>query len=184
MPMPHSLRLNEDGTILTYPYYEADLKYDLGKLHSFPEDLSGVNLTHLNVWPVTLVPAPVDSDAYTVAEASPTLTNGAWTQRWELTPRSPDEVAAILSDRDRVRVAKLWQAAHDLEYNAISGSAVGLITMGVMTGKPKCIAVQNWIKSIWTEYYKRKADGSEALDFSGVGECPHSVPELMQELGV
>lgn len=85
---------------------------------------------------------------------------------------------------------KLWQAAHDYEYLQISGSAVGLLTLGVLQGKPKCTAVQNWIKDIWTLYYTRKATVTPTppdatfFDFSSVGECPHSVPELMIELGM
>lgn len=82
------------------------------------------------------------------------------------------------------RVAALWQAAHDYEFAQVSGSAIGLLAMGVMMGKPKCLAVQGWIKSIWAEYYSRKASGSTSTDFSKAGPCPHSVPELMDELGV
>jgi len=102
-----------------------------------------------------------------------------------------DEEAATLNyvapDPDAIenqRIASLWQAAHDYEYAEVSGSAVGLLAMGVMQSKPKCIAVQNWIKSIWTEYYTRKANGSTINDYSGCGLCPYSVPELMAELGV
>lgn len=51
--------------------------------------------------------------------------------------------------------------------------------MGVMLGYTKALAVQNWVKSIWSEYYLRKASGSGDLDFSGVGVCPHPIPELM-----
>ena len=87
-------------------------------------------------------------------------------------------------DPEARRIANLWQAAHDLEYAAISGSAIGLITMGVMTGKPKCLAEQGWIKDLWTEYYTRKFGASSDCDFSSVGSCPHTVPELMAELGV
>lgn len=88
-------------------------------------------------------------------------------------------------DPEAQRIADLWQAAHDLEYAAISGSAIGLITLGLVQGKPKCAAVENWIKSIWTEYYVRKAGTSTNTNFAAVaGACPHSVPELMVELGV
>jgi len=82
------------------------------------------------------------------------------------------------------RVVSLWQAAHNYEYAQISGSAIGLLAMGVMTGKPKCIAVQAWIKSIWTTYYTRKANGSTDTDYSFAGSIPHSVPEIMAEMGV
>lgn len=83
------------------------------------------------------------------------------------------------------RINQLWQFAHNLEYSAISGSAIGLITMGVLQSKPKCLAVEAWIKSIWTEYYVRKANDSTDYDFATVaGVCPYSVPELMAELAV
>lgn len=82
------------------------------------------------------------------------------------------------------RVEQLWKAAHEYEFTQISGSAIGLLAMGVMMGKPKCLAVQNWIKSIWTIYYTRKATGETSTDYSSAGTIPHTVPELMQELGV
>lgn len=86
--------------------------------------------------------------------------------------------------QEQVRVASLWQSAHDYEFQQISGSAIGLLAMGVMMGKPKCIAVQNWIKGIWTIYYTRKATGETSTDYSSAGTIPHTVPELMAELGV
>lgn len=91
-----------------------------------------------------------------------------------------ERIAKIEADR----IASLWQSAHDYEYAQVSGSAIGLLAMGVMQGKPKCIAVQNWIKGIWTEYYIRKAGTSTNYDFSAMGACPYSVPELMAELGL
>lgn len=99
-------------------------------------------------------------------------------------PLDPEVIAQRSAARDAFRIAALWQAAHDYEFAQISGSAIGLLAMGVMTGKPKCIAVQNWIKSIWTTYYTRKAGTSADTDFSVAGECPHTVPELMTELGL
>lgn len=86
-------------------------------------------------------------------------------------------------DPEVQRVAALWQAAHDYEYAQISGSAIGLLAIGVIQSQPKCLAVQNWIKSIWTEYYIRKAGDSTNCNFDAVGPCPHTVPELMTELG-
>lgn len=82
------------------------------------------------------------------------------------------------------RVSALWQAAHDYEYNEISGSAVGMLAIGVMQGLPKCLAVQAWIKSIWSLYYTRKFGTSSDCDYSSCGAVPYSVPELMEELGL
>jgi hypothetical protein len=95
-------------------------------------------------------------------------------------PSQPDP--AVVGDR-------LWRAATAWEQTYISGSAVGLVTLGVISSAPKCLAVRDWIQSIWTLYYQRKAmDQSawapEMLDFSPCGPMPHSVPELMAELGM
>ena len=83
----------------------------------------------------------------------------------------------------------LWQAAHDYEYEEISGTAIGLLVLGVIQNKPKALAVQAWSKSIWTLYYIRKAAVTEIYDpsllnFSSCGKIPHSIPELMAELGI
>lgn len=93
-------------------------------------------------------------------------------------------VAADPAVLENIRISRLWQTAHDYEFSAISGSAVGLLTIGVMQAKPKCLAVQNWIRGIWTEYYTRKGGVSDNTDYSVCGACPYSVPELMAELGL
>lgn len=97
---------------------------------------------------------------------------------------TPQELESQAAAFEASRVAQLWQAAHDYEYAQVSGSAIGLLAMGVMQGLPKCLAVQGWIKTIWTEYYTRKATGSTDYSFGVAGACPHTVPELMLELGV
>lgn len=97
-----------------------------------------------------------------------------------LTPPADPDPAII----EAKRIASLWQAAHDYEYAEISGSAVGLLAIGVMQGKPKCIAVQNWIHGIWAEYYTRKAGTSTDTDYSVCGTIPHTIPEIMNELGL
>ena len=98
--------------------------------------------------------------------------------------KSVEQLAELAVQKEAQRVASLWQAAHDYEVAEISGSAVGLLAMGVMQGRPKCTTVQNWIKGIWAEYYTRKAGISTDTDYSICGACPYTVPELMAELGV
>ena len=84
----------------------------------------------------------------------------------------------------------LWQAAHDYEFAQISGSALSLLTIGVMQGKPKSLAIKSWIQDIWNLYYTRKATITNTqipnvmLDFSSCGEIPYTVPELMLEVSV
>jgi len=101
----------------------------------------------------------------------------------EVPPHIPTaEELAVAAETKRIDA--LWQGAHDYEYASISGSAIGLVAIGIMTGKPKCLAVQAWVAAIWTEYYARKAGASTDNDFTNVGSCPYTVPELMAELGL
>lgn len=127
--------------------------------------------------------APAKQIMAAIAQCHEALDAGGLTQGDIDAYLSAEATAQSITDEKR-RVAALWQAAHDYEFQQVSGSAIGLLAMGVMMGKPKCLAVQNWIKSIWTEYYTRKATGSHDTDFSGAGQIPHSVPDLMAELGV
>jgi hypothetical protein len=128
---------------------------------------------------------PIYDMATQVIEEGPVvLIDGDWHKSWNIVDKTAESLAAEAASRETIRIASLWQAAHDKEYEAISGSAIGLIAMGVLQGKPKCAAVQNWIKALWSEYYARKASGSDNLDFSIAGECPHTVPELMSELNI
>lgn len=168
-----------DGTVAAYPYHLYQLKIDFPDT-SFPNPPELADLSVFDVWPVVESVQPGFNQAsQKIQEGVPALVEGIWTQQWNVVDLTPEETAST----DGERIAALWQAAHDTEFNAISGSAVGLIVLGVMQGKPKCMAVQLWIKSLWALYYERKANGSDSTDFSTVGTCPHSVPELMQELG-
>jgi hypothetical protein len=100
----------------------------------------------------------------------------------EVVPKDPAEIEAEAAAKEAARIASLWQAAHDKEFSAISGSAIGMLSIGVSQAKPKCVAVQNWIMSFWTEYYTRKANGSTDTDYSAFGDMPYSVPELITEV--
>lgn len=87
-------------------------------------------------------------------------------------------------------IERLWQAAYNYNFQSISGPAVGLVTIGIMSNKPKCMAVQAWVNSIWDLYYTRKANvvgnriiADSELDFSSCGPIPYTIPELRQELG-
>lgn len=103
-------------------------------------------------------------------------------------PELSDEEFSALLEAARLRnIESLWQSAHDYEYGYISGTAIGMLTMGVMQSKPVSLAIQNWIVSIWALYYQRKslvtAEYDAALyDFSSAGPMPHTVPELMGEI--
>lgn len=151
---------------------------------SFPANITDDMVASMGLLPVTLTPPGHNPATHSATEDTPALVDGVWTQQWEINAWPDDVTADNLARIESKRVVALWQAAHDYEYAQISGSAIGLLAIGVMTGKPKCLAIQAWIKAVWTIYYTRKADTSTDCDYSGAGECPHSVPELMAELGV
>lgn len=137
------------------------------------------------VVPVTFVSAPSHDPITQAAERDGCeLVEGSWRHKWRIDALSAEQIAANQADYEARRISALWQAAHDYEYAQVSGSAIGLLAIGVLQGLPKCLAVQAWIKSIWTAYYERKFGTSTNTDFSIAGLCPHSVPELMVELGV
>jgi hypothetical protein len=140
-------------------------------------------------------PAPQPAhDAITqrVQAIEPELTTlGHWEQRWEVVALDAEAITANEANeatrREAVeasRIASLWQGAYDYEFAQISGVAIGLLVLGVMQGLPKALAVKGWSQSIWTAYYTRKATDSTDTDYSVTGSCPHSVPELMAELGL
>lgn len=174
------------------------------KLDTLQYPVSEIEIRASN--PNTSFPQPFNPDGYAVVfatpqpaydqysqkctEQAPELTDkGTWQQVWLITDMTGEELevgrvrkATDEAKAEAVRVDALWQAAHDKEFQAISGSAIGMLSIGGSQAKPKCVAVQNWIMSFWTEYYTRKANGSTDTDYSMFGEMPYSVPELIAEV--
>lgn len=177
-------QLHEDGTYWRQIKPGRNFEFS-DRCFQPPETLTPEEAELYRVFPLTPITRPgFDPLTHEALELDPALINGAWTQQWAVCGLDEAVADQNLQAADSQRIAALWQAAHDYEFAQISGSAIGLLAMGVMMQKPKCVAVQNWIKSIWTLYYTRKATGDTSTDFSACGTCPHSVPELMAELGV
>ena len=104
---------------------------------------------------------------------------------------SPEEQERQRIEEVATNIERVWQAAHYYEYAQISGTAVGLLTAGVLQALPKSLAVQAWCGSIWDIYFANKdiiesgGDFSESmLDYSSVGDIPHTIPELREEIGM
>ena len=127
--------------------------------------------------------AIVTGDAATAAD---------WAARINAVPMSAQQVAAWQAAQDAATIAakidRLWAAADAYTSSYISGVAIGLLTIGVLQGKPMALAVSAWSSQVWDSYYTRKAavtSGSvDNLDFSAHGPMPYSVPDLRTELGL
>ena len=75
----------------------------------------------------------------------------------------------------------------DVGHGHAVADVTGLLVLGVSAQKPKSMAVQAWVTSIWTLYYSRKPLVTheyqpELLDFSGCGVIPFTVPDLLAEV--
>jgi hypothetical protein len=97
----------------------------------------------------------------------------------------------VVQNSPAQRIDRLWRAADRYEKTYISGSGTGLVTIGVIQQKPKCLEVAIWVQSIWTRYYGFRAQlvtgaelTPEMLDFSECGPIPHAVLELMEEVAI
>lgn len=144
---------------------------------------------------VEVEPPHYDPMTQSLTEGDPVLVEGVWTQQWQVTDLSPEQIAVnqatkAAADAQLVadKIEALWQAADRYTSSYISGVAIGILTIGVMQQKPKAIAVTAWSSSIWAEYYARKslvtAASEDNHDFNSFGPIPYSVPELQAEVGL
>ena len=83
-----------DGLISVYPYTMAMLKAD-NPLVGFPRKAfaSAEIRQEYRVVEVATTDAPI-SDTHNVEEIRPILVDGVWTQAWEQTPKSAEELTA------------------------------------------------------------------------------------------
>lgn len=123
--------------------------------------------------PDAFIAAPEDFDISRLAEY--VVVDGVATL-----PVLPDSVIVA------AKIAALWKAADDYVSAYISGVAIGILTIGTIQQKPKCLAVTQWSSSVWAAYYERKAsvtvDSLDDLDFSALGPMPCTVPALQAEV--
>lgn len=94
-------KVNEGGTIEQYPYSMRDLKNDHPNT-SFPKTVMAESHIRSDYGIVEVIEVGVPaSDTHNVTEASPTKVNGNWTQVWEQTPKTAEEL------NEQVRAVRL-----------------------------------------------------------------------------
>jgi len=141
-------------------------------------------------WDEIIPQAPIVTPAWDESIPQPDIVIPAWSE--EIEAEYTIEIVDITDEINAKELQRkydyLWKAANDFQSGQISGAAIGLLTIGVLAQKPKCTAVQAWIKSVWVEYYTRKAgvdlQNNVNLDFSVCGNIPYTVPELMEEVSI
>ena len=104
-----------------------------------------------------------------------------------------DEIAQVTitqedaSSRKMSRnIAELWAAADRYVYKYINGVGLSILSAGVYAKKDKAKACAKWSDSVWAEYYARKEklmNGEVvSFDFSDIGDMPHKILELREEI--
>jgi len=85
--------LINNGAVEKYPYTLGNLRKD-NPHTSFPRNPSNETLEDWNVYPVARVERPeIDPIAQNVTELTPVFVNGQWTQVWQVSDATPEEIA-------------------------------------------------------------------------------------------
>lgn len=106
--------------------------YTIGQLRkdnpqvSFPKNLTDAILASYDVFPVTQVNRPAyDRITQNLTEGTPAIVDGVWTQVWEISEASPEEIeqrtadlsASVRSERDRLLADTDWIVIKAYERN-------------------------------------------------------------------
>lgn len=117
--------LAPNGTAEKYPYSIGQLRKDNPQT-SFPKNPSDVILASWGVFSVAMVPQPTyDPNTQNIRELTPVLVNDVWTQVWEVSEASSEEIeqraaslaASIRSERDRLLSETDWIVIKAYERN-------------------------------------------------------------------
>ena len=80
-----------NGAVEKYPYSASELMADNPQV-SFPQNISAALLAEWGVFPVSVTEKPTVDHTKNIAEDFPQLLNDAWTQVWEVTDASAEEI--------------------------------------------------------------------------------------------
>jgi hypothetical protein len=119
--------LVKDGAILRYPYSITDLRRDNPQV-SFPKNISDATLAEYDVYPLTATERPsYDPITQSLTEGTPALADGVWTQIWDVTEATQEEVgrrkANQLESIKQQRASAYTQEADPLFFQAQRGEA-------------------------------------------------------------
>lgn len=109
---------------------------------------------------------------------------------WPVEDLLPGEVAARQTAALEVRIAEVAMAARAYIADRLDPDGMILVDRMVRAGSAKGMAVEAWLLALRTEQYRRQAlievglwDDADPCDFSGYGDKPFTIPQLMMEAG-
>ena len=108
----------ENNSIAEYPYTIAALK-KANPNTSFPKSPLGHPNVQVDYGIVDVVPVPSpESDTHNVVEATPVNVGGTWTQTWEQTPKSTDELNSVAVNK---RIGEYGPVEKQIEFITENG---------------------------------------------------------------
>lgn len=112
-----------DGAVTKYPYTIGNLRRDNPNT-SFPKRPSDEMLAEWGMQPVTRIDRPDVDHTKNVTEGTPMLNGDAWTQVWEVTDATTEEIAARTEDQARSVRSTRNQLIADTDWMALSDNTL------------------------------------------------------------
>ena len=89
------VKLNDDGSVDRYPYTLTDLRHSQPNV-SFPKQINDETAATFGLYSVTPTPPP-EADHTVKLSRTAVKVNGAWLEKWESTPATPEEIAGLFA---------------------------------------------------------------------------------------
>ena len=115
--------LVNNGNVESYPYTIGNLRKDNPNT-SFPKNPSDELLEGLGMFRVTKVDRPEYDYTKNIAEGTPVQVNGVWTQVWDVTDASAEEIAERTEQQAQNMRAERDRLIADTDYLALSDNTL------------------------------------------------------------
>jgi len=115
--------LVSNGNVENYPYTIGNLRRDNPNT-SFPKKPSDELLEDFGMFRVVEVDSPAYDHTKNIAEGTPVLTNGVWTQVWNVTDASAEEIAERIE-----KTAQNARVVRDIKLSQTDFYALSDVTM-------------------------------------------------------
>jgi len=115
--------LVNNGNVENYPYTIGNLRRDNPNT-SFPKKPSDALLEDFGMFRVAKVDRPAYDHTKNIVEGTPVLTGGVWTQVWNVTDASAEEITERTANEGIVVRAKRDQLLADTDYLALSDNTL------------------------------------------------------------
>jgi len=115
--------LVSNGAVEKYPYTIGNLRRDNPNI-SFPKKPSDELLKNFDMFRVAKVERPAYAHTKSITEGSPVLSNGVWTQVWNVTDASAEKIAERTANEAVSVRAERDQLLADTDYLALSDNTL------------------------------------------------------------